>query len=223
MTHPFTRLPRRNHGIVLAVVAMHALLLLAWPNPSRPLLSPEPVILASVLLPESPRVEPAPPAPPAPRRQSPPPSPTPRTTAPMPTPSAVAPTPGPAPVTDPPPAVTASTGVSSSRSSDAPAPTAPPPPPVVELPSANADYLNNPKPAYPPLSRRLREQGKVVVRAFIDTDGTATQAEIHTSSGHERLDQAARQTVLRWRYVPGKRAGVAQGMWFHIPINFVLE
>jgi protein TonB len=29
--------------------------------------------------------------------------------------------------------------------------------------------------------------------------------------------------VLRWRYVPGKRAGVAEAMWFNVPINFVLE
>jgi len=29
--------------------------------------------------------------------------------------------------------------------------------------------------------------------------------------------------VQRWRYVPGKRNGVAEAMWFNIPINFVLE
>ena len=33
----------------------------------------------------------------------------------------------------------------------------------------------------------------------------------------------ALSTVLRWRYVPGKRAGVAETMWFDVPINFVLE
>jgi periplasmic protein TonB len=29
--------------------------------------------------------------------------------------------------------------------------------------------------------------------------------------------------VLRWRYVPGKRNGVPEGMWFNVPISFVLE
>ena len=100
---------------------------------------------------------------------------------------------------------------------------APPAPARVELPSSDADYLQNPKPAYPALSKRLGEQGKVVVRVFIAVDGTAQKAEIKQSSGFERLDQAALNTVLRWRYVPGKRAGVAESMWFNVPINFVLE
>lgn len=95
--------------------------------------------------------------------------------------------------------------------------------PTVQLPSSTADYLNNPAPPYPPLSRRLGEQGRVVVRVLIDLDGKASKAEIRSSSGHERLDQAALQTVLKWRYVPGKRAGVPEAMWFNVPINFVLE
>lgn len=111
-------------------------------------------------------------------------------------------------------------------STPAPAPAAPPAPapaPRVELPSSSADYLNNPPPPYPALSKRLGEQGKVVVRVFISATGEATQAEVRTSSGYERLDQTALQTVLRWRYVPGKRNGVAEGMWFNVPIQFVLE
>ncbi|MDP2371525.1 MAG: TonB family protein [Rhodoferax sp.] len=103
------------------------------------------------------------------------------------------------------------------------APPAPSAPPRVELPSSDADYLQNPKPPYPPLSKRLGEQGKVVVRALIGLDGTAQQAQIKQSSGFERLDQSALATVLRWRYVPGKRAGVAEAMWFNVPITFVLE
>ena len=39
----------------------------------------------------------------------------------------------------------------------------------------------------------------------------------------ERLDRSAAETVMKWRYVPGKRAGVAEAMWFNVPINFVLE
>ena len=63
----------------------------------------------------------------------------------------------------------------------------------------------------------------MVVRVLIETDGTASRAEIRQSSGYERLDQTALQTVLRWRYVPGKRAGVPEAMWFNVPISFVLE
>ncbi|MDW8335957.1 MAG: energy transducer TonB [Tepidimonas sp.] len=102
-------------------------------------------------------------------------------------------------------------------------PSAPPAPPRIELPSANAAYLNNPPPAYPAISRRLGEQGRVVLRVRIEPDGTASAAEIRSSSGYERLDRAALDAVLRWRYVPGKRNGVPEAMWFLIPIQFVLE
>ena len=100
---------------------------------------------------------------------------------------------------------------------------APAAPARVELPSTDADYLNNPRPAYPPLSKRMGEQGKVVVRVLIGADGLPQKADIRTSSGFERLDQAALATVMKWRYVPGKRAGVPETMWFNVPINFVLE
>jgi protein TonB len=100
---------------------------------------------------------------------------------------------------------------------------APPAPPQVELPSSSASYLNNAPPRYPMLSKRLGEQGKVVVRALIETDGTAIQASIKISSGHERLDQTALQAVRSWRYLPGKRGGTPEPMWFNIPVNFVLE
>ena len=41
--------------------------------------------------------------------------------------------------------------------------------------------------------------------------------------GFERLDRAALDTVMRWRYVPGKRGDVPEAMWFNVPLNFVLE
>lgn len=100
---------------------------------------------------------------------------------------------------------------------------APPAPPKVEPPSSDADYLNNPKPPYPPLSKRMGEQGKVVIRTLIGTDGTALEASIFKSSGFDRLDQAALATARKWRYLPGKRAGVAEAMWFNVPFTFVLE
>jgi periplasmic protein TonB len=96
-------------------------------------------------------------------------------------------------------------------------------PPQIEMPSSDAAYLQNPTPVYPAISRRMGEQGKVVIRVLIDVDGTAQQAQVQQSSSFARLDQAALTTVARWRYVPGKRAGVPEAMWFNVPINFVLE
>ncbi|MDQ7744051.1 energy transducer TonB [Hydrogenophaga pseudoflava] len=134
-------------------------------------------------------------------------------------------------ISDPTPAPEAPTGVVSAPPAPQPAvtepvaaaPVAPPAPPKVELPSSDANYLNNPQPPYPPLSKRLREQGRVMVRVHISADGIATRAEVQKSSGFLRLDETAVQTVLRWRYVPGKRAGVPEAMWYLVPIDFRLE
>ena len=94
---------------------------------------------------------------------------------------------------------------------------------AVVLPSSDADYLNNPAPAYPRMSKRLGEQGTVTVRVLINIEGRAEQAEIRTSSGYPRLDEAALETVKRWRYVPGKRAGIPEAIWFNVPVRFVLD
>jgi len=90
-------------------------------------------------------------------------------------------------------------------------------------PSSHANYLNNPQPLYPRKSRRLGEQGKVVLSVEVDPKGNVSQITISQSSGHPRLDQSALETVLKWRFVAGKKAGVPQKMWVNIPINFVLE
>lgn len=90
-------------------------------------------------------------------------------------------------------------------------------------PSSSAAHLHNPAPPYPVLSRRLGEQGRVLLRVRIEADGSASAAQVYGSSGFVRLDQAAQQAVLRWRFVPGTRNGEPQAMWHLVPIHFVLE
>lgn len=90
-------------------------------------------------------------------------------------------------------------------------------------PQTRASVLSNPPPPYPRQSRRLGEQGKVVLAAEIATNGKALQALVNISSGYPRLDRAALESVLKWQFIPGKKAGVPQIMWVNIPINFILE
>lgn len=143
----------------------------------------------------------------------------------------------PAPAVQPTPqlmAINDATPAPNAPSAPTPQPVAPPSPPAaaapapaapakIELPSSNADYLSNPKPPYPPMSKRLGEQGKAIVRVLIGADGLPQKAELRQTSGFERLDQSALATVMKWRYVPGKRGGVPEAMWFNVPISFVLE
>ena len=224
----------RNAVIALVVVVLHVGLIWALQSSlllrTAELIVPAEVLAQLIELPE-PKREPAPPAPPAPPARPVTPAPAVQK-KPVPRPAA---RPQPLAITDPTPSPNAPAGILT------PAPVAPPAPVAeapaapgapaaaasssssVQLPSSNADYLQNPKPAYPPLSKRLGEQGKVIVRVLIGADGTPQKAELRQSSGFERLDQAALATVLKWRYVPGKRGGVAEDMWFNVPINFVLE
>jgi protein TonB len=192
-------------------------------------------IVTQLVTPPLPRIEPVAPAP----RQEPRPEPVARPApkqverarAPAPRPAAA---PEPLAVPDAPPAPNAPTGSLASQPplpavrapvTAAPGrPAAPPAAPAkVELPSSAASYLQNPLPVYPALSKRMGEQGKVLVRVLIGADGTPRQAELKRGSGFERLDRAALEYVMKCRYIPGKVGGVPQAMWYEAPVSFVLE
>lgn len=130
---------------------------------------------------------------------------------------------GPVPTNKQPGDATAATPTAAQASAAPVQQAGPAPAPALVPPSADADYLNNPPPAYPRQSKRMGEQGTVVVRLLIGLQGTAEKAEVRTSSGFARLDQAALETVQRWRYVPGKRNGSPEAMWFNVPVRFILE
>lgn len=182
-------------------------------------------VLADFIEAPQPQVEPAPP-PPQPRPEPPRPRPvTPRAAVPAPEPAPLpvaesaprAPIEVAAPVrSEPPPTASAS-------SSNAVPSEVLPAPPVIILPSSDAAYLNNPPPAYPHVSLRFNEQGTVRLRAYIGTDGKPTKITVLTSSGFPRLDQAAVESVHRWRFVPGTRNGLPEPMWAEVPVRFQLD
>lgn len=105
-----------------------------------------------------------------------------------------------------------------------PAPSAPPaePEPVIP-PNFVAAYLNNPAPAYPTLSKRLREQGKVLLRVQVSAEGRAGRVQLSRSSGYERLDAAAIAAVEQWRFVPARQGDDAVAAWVLVPIDFELQ
>ena len=95
--------------------------------------------------------------------------------------------------------------------------------PVVTPARFNAAYLNNPEPKYPSLSRRLGEEGKVLLRVRVMPDGRAAAVDVEKSSNFERLDDAARQSVANWRFVPAKRGDEAIEATVIVPIVFRLD
>jgi periplasmic protein TonB len=182
-----------------------------------------PVELISALL--SPPAAPAPSVP-QPAAAEPAPQPIPHRTQPAP-----ARAPRPVAAADPSPAAAAPSATSEPQPpapalttpmTASPAP-APAPAARVEMPITDADYLQNPPPAYPRMSFRLGEEGTTTVRVLIGPDGRAQDAQIAKSSGYARLDLAAEATARSWRYVPGKRGGVPEAMWVNVPIKWEIK
>jgi protein TonB len=103
-----------------------------------------------------------------------------------------------------------------------PAVVAPAPVPVTAA-RFDADYLQNPKPVYPPMSRRMNEVGKVVLRVRVSSQGLPLAVEVKQSSNYARLDEAAKAAVERWRFVPARQGNEAVEAWVLVPLNFTLS
>ncbi len=194
-------------GIVVAVHILVGWLLLHFNVIALP--APLAELSVSLLPPkaEAPPPEIVPPIPkPVARRAPTPPQPAPVLAAPAespsPSPIAVAPppTPVPAPIAAP------------------PAPAAAPTPPRFD-----ADYLDNPKPPYPAIARRMGEQGRVVLRVRVDAQGLPIDVQLHASSGSERLDASALQTLRRWKFIPARLGNEPVAASVLVPIAFTLK
>jgi periplasmic protein TonB len=77
--------------------------------------------------------------------------------------------------------------------------------------------------AYPRESLIAREQGTVVLRVLVGADGVVEKVEIEKSSGHARLDRAAREAVSKWSFHPAQRSGAAYAAWALVPVTFSLS
>jgi protein TonB len=88
---------------------------------------------------------------------------------------------------------------------------------------SSVEYVREPAPRYPPVSRRLHEEGLVMLRVLIDERGVACSIEIESSSGFARLDHAAREAVARAAFRPYVEDGEPRRALVLIPIEFYLN
>lgn len=206
-------------GVVLVHAGLLALVLLDRPAPAA-VLSPPAVI--GVLVSEQNEPVVAPP--------SPPPRPVPRTPmAPAPaSPVRELPPSERAPVLPPQPRASSAAPVAAAEPAPAPAAAAAPASvdssasAAVTPPRSDAAHLNNPKPVYPAVSRRLKEEGSVVLEVFIQADGSVGDLRVKRSSGFPRLDEAALAAVRRWKYLPARRGSEALPLWHSQTLVFSL-
>ncbi|MEW5968100.1 MAG: energy transducer TonB [Pseudomonadota bacterium] len=208
-------------GVTFAHAALLGLLLLA-PDSSEPITPPRPLMVSLI----EPRIEVPQPQP----KLEPKPQPPKPVAKPLPTPVLAAkPTPVPQPVVAPSEPTPLPEPVPEVLPPPAPAPMAEvsrpaPPSPPAPTPPRPADYLNNPKPSYPALSKRLGEEGTVRLNILVNPDGSVARLELASSSGHPRLDRSAMETVQSsWKFEPARQGGKPVAAWVIVPIQFTLR
>lgn len=102
-------------------------------------------------------------------------------------------------------------------------PKQPEPEPEIEPPRFGVAYLNNPAPNYPNLSKRMGEEGRVLLRVLVSASGKAESVELEKSSGYERLDNAAIDVVKKWSFIPAKKGKEVLSAYVLVPVKFTLN
>lgn len=197
----------------LLVVGLHlgvlAAVMLTSSSPKPPEIT-QPTIQGVIVMAQPEVVQPPPePLPPPPPEKKPEPKPTPKPLPKAPPSERAVQAPEPEPA--PPPTV------------EKPAEPKPAQPAAIVPPREDAGQISNPAPVYPSLSRRLREEGTVVLEILIKANGSVSEIKLKTSSGFKRLDEAAIKAVQHWRYAPATQAGVAIDFWYEQPLEFNLH
>jgi TonB family protein len=85
------------------------------------------------------------------------------------------------------------------------------------------EIISLPEPAYPALSRRLGEEGRVVIKARISAEGGVLSTKVIESSSHTRLDKAALQALKRAVFQPVSSYGIPLSSERTVAYTFRLE
>lgn len=97
-------------------------------------------------------------------------------------------------------------------------------PPVISRSAPGVPGSGLSKPDYPPVSRRLGQEGTVVLSLYILESGRVGEAKVKTSSGFPKLDEAAVTHALRaWRFRPATENGKAVPVWHDFRVKFTLD
>ena len=84
--------------------------------------------------------------------------------------------------------------------------------------------IHSPQPHYPLISRKLREQGLVMVKLCVNEQGIVGDAGISKSSGFHNLDQSALKALAQWRFAPiAANDASFLTQCFQTPVQFTLE
>lgn len=97
------------------------------------------------------------------------------------------------------------------------------PPAQIKTISSGVEYIQPPQPVYPSASKRMGEEGRVILRVLINEKGRPERADIQKSSGSPRLDDVAKQAVLQALFKPHAEGGKTLAVYAIVPITFQLN
>ncbi|HEV2098250.1 MAG TPA: energy transducer TonB [Stellaceae bacterium] len=125
------------------------------------------------------------------------------------------------------PSTTATNAITAIAHTPPPAPlpaavVAPRPQPV-HVPAVLGAASHCQKPEYPPMAQRLGEEGTVVLRFLVSAGGSVLQSQVASSSGHPRLDDAARDALSQCQFRPGTVDGKPEQSWAVIRYNWRIQ
>jgi protein TonB len=95
-------------------------------------------------------------------------------------------------------------------------------PPIDPDIKPQVDCTQSPVPNYPQASRKLGEEGTVMLRMQVDERGRPLRVEVEKSSSHPRLDRVARETVAESWVCPLRQGKQGFTGWLRVPVSFVL-
>lgn len=78
-------------------------------------------------------------------------------------------------------------------------------------------------PQYPKRSEDKGEEGTVVFRFLVGIDGSVQSSQLVSSSGFERLDNAAKEAFMRCKFKPGTVDGAPVSSWVRQPFAWRLK
>jgi periplasmic protein TonB len=107
------------------------------------------------------------------------------------------------------------------------------PPPVATPPAPDVEPRLNPRARrgvpeerdYPDTSRRLKEEGDVIISILINSDGSVGDVKVEKSSGYQRLDDAAVDFYKNKasKFLPATRAGQPVAAWKTLKVTWKLR
>ena len=95
--------------------------------------------------------------------------------------------------------------------------------PVLVEAAPDPRFARDFQPPYPPAKQRLGEEGRVVLRVLVGTDGRVKATEILASDDDAFSTVTVRQALGRWRFRPATRDGVAVETWRTLTVRFEMN